>query len=149
MAILQDNNSDIHAYHTAITGFRLQDILYWVPTQLFDVFMHSLLLIIAKLLYCLVFETIHNFAHPGVKPMQMFITQRFVWHGIKKDVTFWVRSCTACQFAKVHHHTIAPLHKFTLTKTTLTASMSLLWVLFLSQVATLTFYYYRQVHSLT
>ena len=46
--------------------------------------------------------------------MQKLITQCFVWHGIKKDVTAWVRSCTACQFAKVHHHTIVPLQKITL-----------------------------------
>ena len=47
--------------------------------------------------------------------MQMLISQQFVWHGIKKDVTAWVRYCTH-QLAKVHHHTIAPLHKFILPK---------------------------------
>ena len=60
MAILQDNDSDKKAYRTAITGLHL------------------------------VFETVHNLAHQGVKPTQKLITQHFVWHGIKKDVTAWV-----------------------------------------------------------
>ena len=40
-------------------------------------------------------------------------------HSIKNDITTWLRSCTACQLAKVHHHTIAPLYKFTLPKSRL------------------------------
>ena len=48
--------------------------------------------------------------------MQKLIIQSLVWHSIKRDITAWVRSRTACQLAKVHHHTIAPLHKFTLPK---------------------------------
>ena len=70
----------------------------------------------SKLLHCLVFETVHNLAHPGVKPTQKLIMQRFVWHGMKKDITAWVRSCTSCQLAKFHGHTIASFHKFTLPK---------------------------------
>ena len=119
MSILQNNNSDIEAYHTPIKGLLLQDITILGSncTLFCDVFMHSPQLIIVKLLCHLVFETVHNLAHPGVKPMQKFIMQHFMWYGIKKDITAaWVRSCIVCQLAKVHHHTIAPLHKNTLPK---------------------------------
>ena len=97
MAILQDNDSDIQAYHTAITRLRLQDIT--VPgsnrTLLCDASMHSSRLIIPKLLLrCLIFESVHNLAHPGVKPTQKLVMQRFVWHGIKNAISAWVRSCT-------------------------------------------------------
>ena len=71
---------------------------------------------VPKLLCHLVFETVHNWAHPGVNPMQKLIMQRFVWHGIKKDITAWVSFCISCQLAKVHYHTIVSLHKFTLPK---------------------------------
>ncbi|XP_061663933.1 LOW QUALITY PROTEIN: uncharacterized protein K02A2.6-like [Syngnathoides biaculeatus] len=36
----------------------------------------------------------------------------FVWRGLKKDVQAWVDSCVACQRAKVHRHTKAPLEPF-------------------------------------
>ena len=118
MAALQENDPDIQAYHTAITGLCLQDIP--VPgssrTLLCDVSQHTPRPIVPKSLRCLVFDTVHNLAHPGVKPTQQLITQRFVWHGINKTVASWVKSCPACQLAKIHRHTIAPLDQFTLPK---------------------------------
>ena len=81
--------------------------------------MHSPLLMVTKFLHHLVFKMLHSLAHPRVKTTQELIIQYFVWRGYKKDITAWVRSCTACQLAKVHHHTIVPLHKFTLPDSSL------------------------------
>ena len=118
MAALQENDPDIQAYRTAITGLCLQDIP--VPgssrTLLCDVSQHTPRPIVPKSLRRLVFDTVHNLAHPGVKPTQQLITQRFVWHEINKTVASWVKSCPACQLAKIHRHTIAPLDQFTLPK---------------------------------
>ena len=37
---------------------------------------------------------------------------KFVWNGIQKQVANWVKTCIACQEAKVHRHTKAPPQTF-------------------------------------
>uniref|UniRef100_A0AAV2KZF4 Gypsy retrotransposon integrase-like protein 1 n=1 Tax=Knipowitschia caucasica TaxID=637954 RepID=A0AAV2KZF4_KNICA len=59
-----------------------------------------------------VFETIHGLSHPGRKASVRIVSQKFVWRGLKKNVRAWVDSCVACQRAKVHRHTKAPLEPF-------------------------------------
>uniref|UniRef100_A0AAV2M6P0 Gypsy retrotransposon integrase-like protein 1 n=1 Tax=Knipowitschia caucasica TaxID=637954 RepID=A0AAV2M6P0_KNICA len=59
-----------------------------------------------------VFETIHGLSHPGRKASVTLVSQKFVWRGLKKNVQAWVDSCVACQRAKVHSHTKAPLEPF-------------------------------------
>ena len=55
--------------------------------------------------------------HPGPKSTQQAITQRFVWHGMKKDIRQWCQECHACQASKLHRHTHAPLQERTLPTT--------------------------------
>lgn len=52
----------------------------------------------------LVFNTIHNLAHPGIKATQKSLLQRFVWPGAAKDCTEWARNCLKCQQCKVQRH---------------------------------------------
>ena len=40
------------------------------------------------------------------------MSEKFVWHGLKRDVRAWVDTCTACQSAKVHRNVKAPLEQF-------------------------------------
>ena len=40
------------------------------------------------------------------------MSEKFVCHGLKRDVRAWVDTCTACQRAKVHRHVKAPLEHF-------------------------------------
>lgn len=56
-----------------------------------------------------VFLAVHGLAHPGARATRSLITQRYVWWGIKKDVTKWTKNCVDCQRAKIHRHTSAPL----------------------------------------
>ncbi len=138
MAALQENDPDIQAYRTAITGLRFQDIP--VPgsnrTLLCDVSKHTPRPIVPKSLRRLVFDTVHNLAHPGVKPTQQLITQRFVWHGINKNIASWVRSCSACQLSNATQS--LPSNSLYSPKVALTASMSTSWVHFPSHTATAT-----------
>ena len=46
-----------------------------------------------------------DFAHPGVRASVRLVVERFVWHGLNRDVAAWARSCVACQWAKVHRNT--------------------------------------------
>ncbi|KAJ8417711.1 hypothetical protein AAFF_G00225540 [Aldrovandia affinis] len=59
------------------------------------------------------FDVIHGLSHPGRKPSRRLVTEKFVWHGMKKDIRDWVKTCIACQRTKVHRHVKAPLEQFT------------------------------------
>jgi len=59
-----------------------------------------------------IFEAVHGLSHPGGKPSVRMVAAKFVWRGLKKDVRTWAGECVACQRAKVHCHTKAPLERF-------------------------------------
>ncbi|XP_059848486.1 CMP-N-acetylneuraminate-beta-galactosamide-alpha-2,3-sialyltransferase 2 isoform X2 [Hypanus sabinus] len=40
------------------------------------------------------------------------VSSRFVWHGLRKQVSEWARTCMHCQTAKVQRHTKAPPQQF-------------------------------------
>ena len=50
------------------------------------------------------FAALHNLSHPGVKQSQKFLTERFIWPNMKKDIQNWVNTCVPCQTAKVTRH---------------------------------------------
>ena len=118
MAALLENDPAIQAYRTAITELCFEDIpeLGSNCTLLCDFSQLFPLLIIPDLLHRLVFDTVHNLAHPGIKPTKQIITQNFVWQGINKNIAYWVCSRPASQLAMIHRHTITPLDQFVLLK---------------------------------
>ncbi|XP_023816875.1 uncharacterized protein LOC105357974 [Oryzias latipes] len=59
-----------------------------------------------------IFESVHSLSHPGVRASVKLVSSRFVWPGLRKDVKGWAAACVACQRAKVHRHTKAPLEPF-------------------------------------
>lgn len=52
-----------------------------------------------------IFEQVHRLAHSGVKATQAQILQHYVWPGVKKDVSNWIRACNECQQNKVSRYT--------------------------------------------
>lgn len=60
----------------------------------------------------LVFQKLHNLAHPGIRTTQKLISARFVWPAMQKDIAKWTRSCIGCQKAKVQRHTQTPFGKY-------------------------------------
>ena len=53
--------------------------------------------------------------YPGRKTTKNLIQQRFVWHGMNKDIANWVKSCSTSQKGKVlRHNKTTPLQKFDL-----------------------------------
>ena len=54
------------------------------------------------------FELSHTVAHPGIRASIRELNRRFVWPGMKKQINDWVRSCDACQVAKITRHNVAP-----------------------------------------
>ena len=59
-----------------------------------------------------VFDTLHQLAHPGPKATVKLISDRFFWPNMRRDITAWTRSCVSCQKSKVHTHILAPLGTF-------------------------------------
>lgn len=49
-----------------------------------------------------VFDALHSLSHPGVQVTQRFVTSRYVWPGINKDIQDWMQTCLQCQRVKVH-----------------------------------------------
>ena len=43
----------------------------------------------------------------------MVVTQKFVWHGLKKQVSQWAKECLACQQSKIQTHIRAHVSKIT------------------------------------
>lgn len=67
----------------------------------------------------LIFLSLHNMSHPGVRASQKLICSRYVWPSINKDVRQWARECIPCQKSKIQTHVKSrigsypdPTHKF-------------------------------------
>ena len=114
MAADQASDADIQAYRTAVGGLRLADVPFGDDgtTLLCDV---SLALPRPVVPHCWrqkVFHAMHDLSHPGSKPSQRLVAAKFVWHGMRKDIRDWVKTCVACQRAKLISHVKARLGQF-------------------------------------
>ena len=109
LAVDQTNSEEIEAYRTSITGLELQDVPFQEVSLLCDVSLGKPRPVVPRSWTYRIFEVIHSLAHPGPRPTQRAVADRFVWHGLKKDIRRWCKECNACQTAKIHRHTRAPL----------------------------------------
>ena len=109
LAADQKNSSEIHAYRTAISDLVLQDIPFHGIFFLRDVSQGKPRPVIPRERTYRVFDAVHSLAHAGPRPTQRAIAERFVWHGLKKDIKRWCKECHSFQAAKVHRHTKVPI----------------------------------------
>ena len=58
-----------------------------------------------------VFDSLHQLTHPGVKAGMTLIKRSYWWHGIGKGVSKWTKACEACQKAKGNVHTKSMLER--------------------------------------
>ena len=59
-----------------------------------------------------IFDMIHGLGHPGVERTRQSVSAKFVWPGMRQDVSRWARECVPCQQAKIHKHTVPPIQDF-------------------------------------
>ena len=59
-----------------------------------------------------IFQQLHGLAHPGVRATRQLISQRFVWHGMAKDIATFCRECHGCSSSKVQRHNRSVLSQF-------------------------------------
>ena len=58
------------------------------------------------------FDVVHGLSHPSVRATRQLMAEKFVWHGLQKQVGAWAKACIACQASKVQQHVRAPLGSF-------------------------------------
>ena len=105
----QVQSGEMDSYRKATTGLKLQDIQFGTSTVLCDTSTGVTRPVLPKSWTRPVFDQIHGLSHAGARPTQKAISQRFVWHGMKRDIHHWCKECHPCQSSKIHRHTRAPL----------------------------------------
>ncbi|GFO47331.1 Pol polyprotein [Plakobranchus ocellatus] len=111
MAKAQTEDKDVKAFPTAITGLRIMPFQINNSTLLCDVSTGHPRPLVPRGFQRHVFATIHNLAHPGKKATVKLVSQRFVWHGLKKQVNQWTKECLSCQQSKIQSHVHSPVAK--------------------------------------
>ena len=114
MARAQAASIDVQAYKTAftcleITNTRLNE---QGPELVCDVSTGRPRPIVPPDFRRTVLDVVHNLSHPGVKATVKTVSDKFVWHGMRKQVSRWVKECHQCQSSKIQNHTKAPLEHF-------------------------------------
>ena len=114
LAAAQLEDEELPAYLTAISGLMLEDIQL-SPTNktlLCDISTGHPRPIVPAAWRRHIFDTVHSLAHPSVRAIQTIIASTFVWHGLRKQVAHWARTCVPCQTSKIQQHVKAPLATF-------------------------------------
>ena len=102
IAQAQAQHEEIRAYRTAITGLKLEDIpLGLSESILCDISMGKPSPILPQAWRRKIFNLVHGLSHPSIRTTRCIITDHVVWHGIGKQITFWAKTCTACQVSKI------------------------------------------------
>ena len=107
----QIQSGEMASYRTATTGLILKDIDIGPCTLFCDTSLGVTRPVLPVSWTRPVFNKIHGLSHPGVRPTQKAIAQRFVWHGMKRDICQWCKECRDCQASKIHRHTHSALTK--------------------------------------
>ena len=109
------NCDEVQSYKTAITNLTFANVPVCDsgPVLLCDVSTGVPRPVVPQDYRRHVFDVLHSISHPGQKATVKLISQKFVWHGLKKQVVQWSKECLSCQRSKVHTHIKAPLQNFT------------------------------------
>ncbi|GFO32837.1 Gag Pol polyprotein [Plakobranchus ocellatus] len=107
----QIQSGEMASYRTATTGLILKDIDIGPSTLFCDTSLGVTRPVLPVSWTRPVFNKIHGLSHPGVRPKQKAIAQRFVWHGMKRDIRQWCKECPDCQASKIHRQTHSALTK--------------------------------------
>ena len=103
MAAAQREDKETAAYRTATSGLVLQDVRFGPSdtTLLCDVSTGQPRPIVPAAFRKVVFNGIHGLSHPSIRATRKLLADRYVWHGIRKQVGSWARTCKPCQVAKI------------------------------------------------
>lgn len=114
MAREQAKDPGIRAFRTACTSLKLEDIPVTNTdlTLVCDVSRTKPRPLVPLCLRKKILQQLHSLGHPGVRATRRLMSERFVWHGMAKDVATFCKSCQACASTKVQRHNRAVLNQF-------------------------------------
>ena len=113
MAAEQQTDEEVKAQQTAITSLRFKNVFIDDKVQLLcDISTGRARPVVPSSMRRSVFEAVHSLSHPGVRTTRKLVTDKFVWHGISKDVSAWSKECMSCQKAKIQTHVRSPVEEF-------------------------------------
>jgi len=107
VAAAQKDDPETTEYHTAITSLQWKDVHIGGEgrTILCDVSTGRPRPLIPKSFRRKIFNLIHGLSHPSGRTTARLMKDKFIWHGMNKDIKQWARCCVACQMSKVSRHT--------------------------------------------
>lgn len=107
IATVQEEDPETAAYRTAITSLRWKDANFGDRdrTILCDVSTGRPRPLIPKLFRRKIFDIVHGLSHLSRRSTAYLMKEKFIWHGMNKDIRQWTRCCLACQTSKVSRHT--------------------------------------------
>ena len=111
LAAAQSTCQDTQSYRTAITGMTVADVPVHEggPSLLCDTSSSKPRPIVPPGHRRHVFDLLHGLSHPSSRASKELICSRYVWHGMKKDITHWCNECLSCQASKIQRHYRAPV----------------------------------------
>ena len=111
LAAAQSTCQDTQSYRTAITGMTVADVPVHEggPSLLCDTSSSKPRPIVRPGYRRHVFDLLHGLSHPSSRASKELICSRYVWHGMKKDITHWCNECLSCQASKIQRHYRAPV----------------------------------------
>ena len=118
LARAQSASIDVQAYKTAFTCLEITNtrLTEQGPELVCDVSTGRPRPIVPPDFRLTVFDVVHNLSHPGVKATVKMVSDKFVWHGMRNQVSRWVKEYHHCQSSKIQNHTKAPLEHFSVPK---------------------------------
>nr|BDT63073.1 MAG: reverse transcriptase [Trachysalambria curvirostris nimavirus] len=111
MAAEQDRDPETAAYITAIINLRWERVRIGDTPVLCDISTGRPRPLVPASFRRQIFGLIHDLAHPSIRSTIKLVTEKFVWHSMKKDLKQWTRSCEQCQRSKIHRHTRPQVHE--------------------------------------
>ena len=111
LAAAQSTCQDTQSYRTDITGMTVADVPVHEggPSLLCDTSSSKPRPIVPPGYRRHVFDLLHGLSHPSSRASKELICSRYVWHGMKKDITHWCNECLSCQASKIQRHYRAPV----------------------------------------
>ena len=113
MAALQQTDKECNDLRTAITSLQLADVSIQgkEATLLCDMSQTKPRPYVPAAMRQEIFHAVHDISHPGINSTVKLVSERFIWHGLSRDIRRWARECIRCQSAKIHHYTRTPVQR--------------------------------------
>ena len=97
LARAQQNSDEINAYKSSITNLSLQLVRFQNCDVLCDVSTGVSRPIVPQEFTKTIFNALHSISHAGPKPTTRAVSDRFVWHNLRRDIRRWSKECPQCQ----------------------------------------------------